>query len=217
MKFNRWLRQLIVLPILFTFGCTDTLESSIVVYSNDFSDLNLEGFDGARLFVFQEDTVSGFYNNEEIRLRLDGLPSHNIMRVTIDILTHDSWDGNPDDNQSGPDYWIMEIDQNEVIRTTFSNSPCESLFCLYQSYPDNYARQNEPKTGAVRTNMPGLCLFGAFENYTTQYSITKLVEHTNNDIDIVLRDELRQEGNPDPICDESWSIANIVVEALVVN
>jgi len=213
MKFYRWLWQLVVLPLFFlSSACTDTLESSVVVYSNDFSELNLAGFEGARLFVFQNDTISGFYNNEEIKLRIDDLPSHNVMRITVDILVHDSWDGNP-----GGDYWILGADSQEILRTTFSNSPCESTFCLYQSYPENYARQFVPKSGAVRTNIPGLCLFGAFDNYTTQYSITRLIDHTNNDIDIFMRDELNQEGSTDPACDESWSISSIVVEALVVD
>ena len=102
--------------------------------------MDLSGFEGARLFIFQNDTISGFYNKEEVTLRLENLPSHNVMKVTVDILVHDSWDGNPDDGQSGPDYLIMGIDQQEVFRTTFSNSPCESTFCLYQSYPDTFAR-----------------------------------------------------------------------------
>ncbi len=218
MKDYRWLWQLCIIPLFYlSFSCTDTLESTVVVYDNDFSDLDLAGFDSARLFIFQDDTISGFYHNEAITLRLEDLPSHNIMKVTVDILVHDSWDGNPDDGQSGPDYWVMAFDQQEVVRTTFSNSPCESTFCLYQSYPDDFVRQNRPKSGAVRTNMPGLCLFGAFPNYTTQYSIVRLIEHTNSDIDIMMKDELRQEGIPDPVCDESWSIASIKVEAQVVN
>lgn len=216
MRIDRWLWQLSAILLFSLNSCSDTLESEVTVYSNDFSDLNLAGFEGARLFIFQNDTISGFYNNEEVSLRIENLPSHNVMKVTVDILVHDSWDGNPDDGQSGPDYWIMGVDNSEVFRTTFSNSPCESTFCLYQSYPDTYARQNVPKSGAVQTNMPGLCLFGAFANYTTRYSISKLVDHSNGDITIQLRDELRQDGISDQACDESWSIAKILVEALVV-
>lgn len=218
MSFNRRLWELLVIPILlFSFSCTDTLESEVVVYSNDFGELNLEGFEGARLFIFENDTLSGFYHNEEITLTVDELPSHNLLKVTVDIIVHDSWDGNPDDGQSGPDYWVLGVDDKEVFRTTFSNTPCESTFCLYQSYPDNYARQNVPKSGSVKRNMPGLCLFGAFENYSTRYSISKIVDHDDRDVKIQLWDELRQEGIPDPVCDESWSIAQIEISTLVVN
>jgi len=111
----------------------------------------------------------------------------------------------------------MGLDDEELFRTTFSNSPCESTFCLYQSYPDNYTRQYVPKTGAIQTNMPGLCIFGAFDNYSTRYSISKTIEHSDGDVKIQLWDELRGEGNPDPACDESWSIAQIEVSTLVVN
>ena len=218
MSFKHHLQGLFFIPaLLFAFSCTDTLESEVIVYSNDFGDLNLDGFEGARLLVFQNDTISGFYNNEEVVLTVDDLPSHNLIKVTVDIIVHDTWDGNPDDGISGPDYWVMGLDDEELFRTTFSNSPCESTFCLYQSYPDNYTRQYVPKTGAIQTNMPGLCIFGAFDNYSTRYSISKTIEHSDGDVKIQLWDELRGEGNPDPACDESWSIAQIEVSTLVVN
>ncbi len=220
MDCNNWPKAVKALLLLTTvvsfFSCTETLESEKVVYTNNFSDLNLEGFENARLFIFQNDTVVGYYHNEEIAVNLTGLPSHNLLKVTLEILIHDSWDGNPSDGLGGPDQWFFGVDNEEVFRTSFSNSPCESTYCLYQSYPDTYFKQNRPKSGAIQTNMPGLCLFGAFPNYTTRYSISKIIEHSNTSTRIYMNSDLVSKNSPDPLCDESWSLAEVTVEALTL-
>lgn len=198
-------------------SCLPTVENEQVAYSNDFSDLDLSGFENARLFTFLNDTVVGHYNNEEVAVTLKNLPTHNYLKVTVDILVHDTWDGNADDGLGGPDFWYMGYDGVEVFRTTFSNTPCESTYCLYQSYPNVYPRQNVPKSGAVQTNMPGLCLFGELPNYTTRYSISKLIEHSNSEIRWYMGDELTANNSPDPKCDESWSLAKFEVVAIQTN
>jgi hypothetical protein len=221
MVFRNWYRIWVIIPVIACLGifssCTDTLESEIVVYSNDFSDLNLAGFENGKLFIFGRDTLAGFYHNEEVAVNVSDLPAHNLLKVTVEIIIHDSWDGNPDDGVSGPDFWFFGIDNQEVFRTTFSNSPCESTFCLYQSYPNTYFRQNVPKSGAIQTNLPGLCIFGAFNNYSTRYSISKIVDHSNPNARIYMNSDLVQDNSPDPICDESWSISKIEITALTLN
>ncbi len=221
MGIRNWLEgnaSLIFLCSIVLFSsCTDTLESEQVVYTNDFSTQDLRGFENARLFVFEGDTVSGHYHNEEVALNLDNLPPHNLLKVTLEILIHDTWDGNPDDGLGGPDLWYFGVDAQEVFRTSFSNSPCESTYCIHQSYPDTYFRQNRPKTGAIQTNMPGLCLYAEFDNYTTRYSISKIVAHSNPTARIYMNSALTANNSPDPLCDESWSLAKVTVEALTVN
>ncbi|MBN3521394.1 hypothetical protein JYB62_15390 [Algoriphagus lutimaris] len=221
MSFRTWFKNWISLPVIIFLGfltsCTDTLESETIVYSNDFSELDLAGFENGKLFIFGKDTLAGYYHNEEVAVNLSDLPSHNLLKVTIDIIVHDSWDGNADDGVGGPDYWFFGIDNQEVFRTTFSNSPCESTYCLYQSYPNTYFRQNVPKSGATQTNLPGLCLFGASNNYSTRYSISKIVEHSNSNVRIYMNSDLIAENSPDPVCDESWSISKIEITALTLN
>lgn len=198
-------------------SCLPSVETEQIAYSNNFSDLNLSGFENARLFVFENDTIVGYYQNEEIAVTVPDLPPHNYLKITVDVLIHDSWDGNPSDGLGGPDFWYMGYDNTEVIRTTFSNSPCVSTYCLYQSYPNDYFRHNVPKSGAVQTNLPGRCLFGAFDNYTTRYSISKLIPHSNPNVRIYMGGELLATNSPDPICDESWSVANIEIVAIQTN
>jgi hypothetical protein len=206
------------LCILFIFSsCSDTLEREEIVYSNNFGLMDLRNFENGRLFIFDGDTLLGFYNNEEVSVTLYDLPGHNIVKLEVELYVHDSWDGNPDDGIGGPDYWYMKIDRQEVLRTTFSNTPCESTFCLKQSYPNDYFRQNNPKTGAIRTNLRGLCLFGAFQNYTTVYNVSRMVSHSADSVKITLGDELKQTNTPNPLCDESWSVGKIQLTTMVVN
>ena len=185
------------------------------MYQNDFSSLDVANIENALLTEFQNQSVLGPYNASEVSLSLPNLPSHNTVRVSVDILIHDSWDGNSD-NVGGPDFWYMRLDGSEVIRTTFSNSPCNTLYCLYQSYPENYPRFLEPKTGAETTLLPGRCQYAGIPGWTTRYRVTKLIPHSRNQLSILLGDELKQTNTPDPLCDESWSIANIEVSTMII-
>lgn len=200
-------------------GCQDTAcgcDPEKLVYSNDFSKLDLANFENGRLFVFQGDTLLGNYHNEEVSVTVHDLPAHNVAKVTVELWIHDSWDGNPDEGISGPDIWYMVLDGQEVFRTTFSNTPCVSTFCLRQSYPHPFFRQNDPKTGAVRTNLPGLCLFSNTPEYTSLYSFSKLIRHDSDSLKITFGDELRQTNSPNPKCDESWSVGKIEVHTITV-
>jgi hypothetical protein len=190
-------------------------EGNDLVYSNDFTNEDLNNIENGRLFVFENKTLLGNYNNEEVSFNLSSLPTHNIVKVTVELYIHDSWDGNPD-NVGGPDYWFMKVDGAEVMRTTFSNTLCGFGYCIMQSYPDNYFRQNWPKTGAIRTTLPGLCLLEGIPDNTTVYSISQLVSHTGPTVEITLADELLQLNSPDPKCDESWSLGKIEVSTLFV-
>lgn len=213
---SRWTFFLIVSSIVFLgSACEHTLLEEVVVYQNDFSSTNVTNIENALLNEFQGRTVLGPYNASEVTIVVPDLPDHNTIRVSVDILVHDSWDGNSDD-VGGPDLWFMHLDGAEVIRTTFSNSPCDPLYCLYQSYPENFPRFLEPKTGAENTRLPGRCQFAGTMGWTTRYRVTKLVPHSQRQLTILLGDELRQTNTPNPICDESWSIANIEVSTLVI-
>lgn len=207
------------LSAMLFFSCEDRLESEQIVYSNDFSGLfGFRGIENAKPLVFNGDTVSGNYNNEEVSVNVSNLPEHNILKVEVEILIHDFWNGNTPgvDGVDGPDFWYMRVDNKEVYRTTFSNSPCESTFCLRQSYPNTYFRQNDPKSGAIETNLPGFCSLRGVNNWTSKYRVTQLVAHTSSNVKITLGDILRQTNTPDPKCDESWSLSKVELTALVV-
>lgn len=221
MKENNKLRVFfILLGCLFSSfaltSCEDALMERLVIYSDDFSTSQENSpVVNAKWHEFNGDTVLGWYNKEEISLNFSGLPKHNTIEITVELLVHDSWDGNPD-NAGGPDYWYLHVDGEEIVNATFSNSPCGSNYCLYQSYPENYPRTFEPKTGALDSNLPGRCQYKGVPGWTSKYRITRLVEHKGNNLSVLIGDRLKQENVTDPSCDESWSISKIEVSALTV-
>lgn len=197
-------------------SCDDKLMETMIIFSDDFSHSDQESpVFNAKWHEFNGDTVLGWYNNEEIGLKLSNLPKHNTVKITIDLLVHDSWDGSPD-NVGGPDYWYMHLDGEEIIKTTFSNTPCGSNYCLYQSFPENYPRTFEPKTGALNIDLPGRCQYKNTPGWTSHYRITRLIKHSGNQLSLLIGDRLKQENASDPGCDESWSISKIEISALIV-
>ena len=221
MKENSKLRVfLILMGCLFSSfaftSCEDSLLERVVLYSDDFSNSKENSaVVNAKWHEFNGDTVLGWYNAEEISLNLSGLPKHNTIEITVELLVHDSWDGNPD-NVGGPDYWYLHLDGEEIVNTTFSNSPCGTNYCTYQAYPENYPRSFEPKTGAIDSNLPGRCQYKDMPGWTSKYRITRLVKHRENNLSILIGDRLRQENVLNPGCDESWSISKIEISALTV-
>lgn len=196
-------------------SCEHALMEEVLVYQNDFSTMDVTNIENAQLDEFQGRTVLGPYNQGEVTVNVPNLPSHNTVRVSVDILIHDSWDGNSDD-VGGPDFWYMLLDGADVFQTTFSNSPCTSSYCLYQSYPERFPRFMDPKTGALNTQLPGRCQYAGVPGWTSLYRITKLISHSNRQLTILLGDELKQTNARNPLCDESWSIANIEVSTLII-
>lgn len=198
-------------------SCEDRLMERVSVYSEDFSQSDSNSrISNAKWHEFNGDTVLGWFHNEEITLDLKDLPEHNTVEVTVEVLLHDSWDGNAD-NAGGPDFWYLHLDGEEIINATFSNSPCGSNYCLYQSFPENYPRAFDPKTGALEIDLPGRCQYKGVAGWTSKYRITRLVKHNNQNLLLQIGDRLKQENSPIPQCDESWSLSKLEISTLQVN
>lgn len=216
MKFNTFIQSFFIIAFVIFSSCQQELLEELQVYYNDFSTLDSRSIQTDIGFSeYNNEMVLGYFHNESFTLRLLELPPHNMIRITIDIYVHDSWDGNTP-GVGGPDIWKMIVDKKEIVKTTFSNSVCESAYCLYQSYPENFIRQFEPKTGALVTNLPGLCQYAGVRGWTTKYRISHLIPHNNRTISIQFLDELVQENVMNPRCDESWSVSKIELNALNV-
>ncbi|WP_186757047.1 hypothetical protein [Echinicola salinicaeni] len=215
-KSNYLLFGLLILSFFLSACQEDQLLDDVLVYDNDFSKTgSLTNIENGKLHIYQNDTLLGNFSNESFTVNLDNLPGHNTVRIVIELLVHDSWDGNAT-GLSGPDYWYLNVDYKEIFKTTFSNSPCVSSYCLYQSYPDPYGRHNDPKSGAIEKELPGLCQYKDTPEWTTKYRVSKLISHVGPKIQFTCGDLLKQDNAPSLICDESWSVSKIEVSTLTV-
>jgi hypothetical protein len=198
-------------------GCQSAVTSSTVVYSNDFQSNNLAGINNGVISQYNGSAVLGQYNNSSFSVAVGNLPKHDVLTISFDLYIHDSWDGNapaPD----GPDIWGMNVDGNSYINTTFSNNPCNpGYFCAPQSYPADYPNNyNDPKVGAYRTDLPGVCSKQGIIGWTTQYKITKTIRHSASSVVLTCFDQLVQSNIAvsQRMCDESWSVDNIQIQAI---
>ena len=214
---------LLILMTLFSCSQPGELQSNELFYNNDFESGDLDAIDGAQLMTFNNTTVLGNYNNDGFTLNLNNIGAHDLIYISFDLYIHDSWDGNVngfDPDQA--DAWFIELisdfdtnpsNNSDIWETSFSNSVCNSGYCLRQSYPEIFPFENLPREGSSRL-LPGLCSLGSDVNGTSMYTIEKGFEHTANALLINFYDRLYQPNVADEKCDESWSLDNLKVRII---
>lgn len=215
----------LVISLFISSGCgREELNADYLIYNNDFENSDLTHLTGAKIFRFDENNILGNYNNEGFRLALNKIPEHDYIHISFDLYLHDSWDGNTNGvTPDFPDLWIMELDRDLNLKradshrfeTTFSNGPCDSELCLYQSYPNNYPFLADPKTGTSFFTW-GTCHYQSSQSGTMVINIQKTYPHSSNALTIDFYDRLYQPNVPNAKCDESWSLDNLQIRALTV-
>ena len=222
----------IILLLLLLFSCSyPEMIRNELVYENDFETRDLKNIDGGGFINFNNTTVLGNFNNDGFNLFLDNVGDHDYVFVSFDLYIHGTWDGNFNgfSENDKADKWIMEFKpdmqlfkdpSSDNFTTTFSNSPCWPNYCLRQSYPENFPFENNPKTGAFKTDLPKICNDSFFGGKSSMYQIEKGFKSKGNNIVIRFYDELYQpnaidkNGIPQQKCDESWSLDNLKVRVI---
>ena len=211
-------KLLSILSLVLFLSCNTHVSNEVVVYNNDFEAADLSNITGGVISQYNGSAVLGQYNKGFFELTVNNLPKHDLIKISFDLYIHDTWDGNkqaPD----GPDIWQMIVDGGMYINTTFSNDPCTGDFCSPQSYPFDYPNNlHNPKTGAYRTDLPGVCSKQNIIGWTTQYKIVKTITHANKTLILQCLDKLVQSNGPSnqQKCDESWSVDNINIQAITL-
>ena len=202
-----------------------------LIYENDFETDDLNEIDGGGFSVFNNTRVLGDFNNDGFTLHLNDVGNHEYIFISFDLYIHGSWDGNFNgfDLNDKADKWILEYNpemdlykdtSNDKFITTFSNSPCFSNYCLRQSYPESYPFQNNPKTGAFKTDLDRKCENNFFGGPTSLYKIEKSFKSNGDGVVLRFYDELYQpnaidkDGVTQEKCDESWSLDNLKVRVI---
>ncbi|WP_423147449.1 hypothetical protein [Rubrolithibacter danxiaensis] len=205
-----------VLLALSIQSCKKTTAKRTVIYQNNFESGDSVNLTNAKITTYLNSKVLGRFNTGFFTLQLDNIPEHDLIEVSFDLYIHDSWDGNSIGNEiafGGPDIWEMTVDGKKYISTTFSNSVCNGSYCIQQSYPYNYPYLTNPGTGAADTNLPPFCTTNPGTK-TSLYKIKKVIKHKKGNLVLTCMDKLVQTNTEDPLCDESWSLDNIIITAL---
>ena len=217
-KFNEK-RNMKLIFIAFTIclmatSCIKSGYTEAVVYNNNFASGDTSNLKGAILWKWNNQTIIGRYNNGGFELNLSNLPKHTAVEITATPYFHDSWDGSTNvGGIDGPDTWLMNADGQNLVFSTFSNSPCNQLYCLQQSYPLFYGYiNNPPMTNSIQT-LPGVGKCSGVDA-TSVYKIVKIISHTSGNLKISFRDFLVQTNVPDRLCDESWSLSGLTVKII---
>lgn len=198
-------------------GCRKALQDEKFVYQNNFEKNELSKTEGVIIHTYKGNKMAGNYNKSGFKVALEGLEKHDYIKISFDLYIHDFWDGNNTGNKevaTGPDIWSMIVDGKYIINTTFSNTVCNVIYCLQQSYPKNYPWQNDPGTGEANVILPGMCAAGGISKL---YRIERLIKHDKSRAFIAFEDLLQQSNVPDEKCDESWSLDNLEISILKTN
>ncbi len=206
-----------ITSFIFCFLLTSCIKSGYteaVVYDSNFASGDTLHLKGAILWKWNNQTIVGRYNNGGFELNLSNLPKHTAVEITATPYFHDSWDGSSNVGAiDGPDLWRMTVDGQDLVYSTFSNSVCNPLYCLQQSYPLFYGYVNNPPfTNSVQT-LPGVGHCSSVD-VTSVYKIVKTISHTSSNIKISFRDFLVQTNVSNKLCDESWSLSGLTIKLI---
>ena len=202
--------------ILFT-SCEKQFPAETIVYDNEFKGGKIDNATGALLYNVNVQFFVGRYNKGGFTITLKNLPKHNAIQIEAQPYFHDSWDGNNNiGGIDGPDLWTMTADGTPLVNATFSNSPCNSVYCLFQSYPGDYGLINNPPLTEAYQITGGAC-FTAIRSITSVYRIVKTFPHERDEVIVSFRDNLVQTNVALPLCDESWSMGSLRIKVLNIN
>lgn len=203
------------------------IRAQTVVYSNDFET-------AAPGKEWSEDKVEvtpkdnrhflGGFTTEKLTLKLEKLPRHKYIRISLDLYIMGAWDGNgtvsAPGGRVGPDVWRMGVEGRPVLLVdeTFSNMDFESRWvtdaAMTQSYPSVLPGEVFPaKTGAAERNTLG------FE-WATSDTIMRQVDSVYKLSFVIPHDAAEVQFNfqgaqgLQPAADENWGLDNVKVEAL---
>jgi hypothetical protein len=136
-----------------------------------------------KIFDYNGSRILGGFNNTRISFIIDKLPEHNAVNVEFDLYIHDKWEGNKIGVGGIPDIWEMDIDDNVVLLTTFSNTPNQ------QAYPNFYTPGAglPARANAFDINLPGVCSSQGVSNGSSSYRISKTFPHSTSTLQILMQ------------------------------
>jgi hypothetical protein len=228
-RFARWLRRggTAALALAISAG---TVRAQTVVYSNDFETAAPgKEWSADKVEVTPKDNrhFLGGFTTDKLTLKLEKLPKHKYIRISLDLYIMATWDGNGTVNAQGarigPDVWRMGVEGSGgrgvlLVDATFSNMDFQSRFvtdeAMTQSYPSVLPGEVFPaKTGAAERNTLGFewaTSDGTLRQVDSVYRLSFVIPHDAAEI------QFNFQGGEglQPADDECWGLDDVKVEAL---
>lgn len=203
---------LFILAATLPVSCFKSLTTTNIVYENNFENGNRNTLDVSawnnsgsfgpvndlRIINYNGTKVLGQLNNSVVQLNLVNLPSHQILRVELDLYLHNQWKN---------DLWIMSFNGVNRLLTGFSNDST-----VLQSYPNwfgNGSSLSPAGADASNLNLPGTCNPVNISSWgTSKYRIIQTIAHSEKNFVLNFSDA---GGTANDTCRRSWSIDNLKV------
>ena len=183
----------------------------VVVHNEDFqgSIISSDWSSTSTTTAANSSTILGpFDNSDVVSLVLNSLPAHNSLKIEFDLYILRSMDGNH--ATWGPDIWEFELDNTQIISTTFKNGATTGAGSDRQLYPGipysnvTYIPDFQGYTGSSFANNSG----GNASKYAI-YEIKKTIAHTSSSASFDFQSIGMQGWG-----DEGWALDNVKVYIL---
>ncbi|MDB5320715.1 MAG: cell surface protein [Phycisphaerales bacterium] len=224
--FNNSLRIVAAAGVALAIFATAARAGS-VVYSNDFENAPPgKEWSADKVEVTPKDNrhFLGGFTTDKLTLKLDKLPKHKYVRISLELFIIATWDGNATVSSHGarigPDVWRMGIEGSHVllVDASFSNMDFESRSvseeAMTQSYPSVLSGEVFPaKTGAAERGTLGFewaSSDSVLRPVDSVYKLSFLIPHDAAEIQFSFQGA---EGLQ-PADEECWGLDNVKVEAL---
>lgn len=154
----------------------------------------------------------GMLSNQEVRLALGKLPTHNALRISFELFVVGTWDGNGTP-RNGPDLFDLSVlNGPTLLHTTFYNPGTELNAPALQAYPADYPLgNNKGYTGAHERNSLGLFMDESGMPRDAVYQNAFTFTHRSDSV--VLRFSVTGLEGLD---NESWALSKVQVTALTL-
>lgn len=214
-----------MITVFLLSGCLNDQVTKTTIYLNDFEDgldgktttKSISSFQNARIENYDGSKVLGRFGFDGFLMNLSNVPEFDMIEVSFDLFIHDSWEGNGNSNNNDqPDIWIFNIDNHNIVYSTFINTLCQTHDCnTQQSYPNSLGSLTPENADALNTNLPGVCKFDSILGGTKQYRYSKKFNQSGSSIEFFLGAQLPGVTATD-YCLKSWSIDNFKVIGITI-
>lgn len=213
--------------LLIVAVCATAARAGSVVYSNDFENAPPgKEWSADKVEATPRDNrhFLGGFTTDKLTLKLEKLPRHKYVRISLDLCVMGTWDGNATVSSRGapigPDVWRMGVEGSHVllVDASFSNMDFESRSvseeATTQSYPSVLSGEIFPaKTGAAERGTLGFDWASSdsvLRPVDAVYKLSFVIPHEAGEIQF----NFQGAEGLQPADDECWGLDNVKVESL---